>query len=485
MDLISIKEAAEWASQHNKRNVTTSNISYLINYGCITKHPDNQVDRNELVSYYEKRNKATSQVCEGEGSDLKLSFANLKESETTKHVHRLHPYKGKFIPQLVEHYAKRFFKPGDTVLDPFLGSGTTLVQLAEMGINGVGIDISEFNTIIANVKLKNHDFDDLHDAIESINKKLASFKDGGKRFEELDSKIKKFNNQFFPSPQFKVDLKKGIFNEKEYGKNHETKFREENASILNCEPEHANTYLEKWYTKPIRNEIAFLTNLINEADEGVRQTLMVILSRTVRSCRSTTHNNLTTLNDVVLCPYYCRKHKKICRPIYSLVSWWKRYCLDTCSRLWEFNKLKDKKVNTRIIPGDSSTVDIGCELDGMFSSPPYVGLIDYHEQHAYAYEIFGIPRHDDQEIGSMSKRSSKKAVEDYVTSMTAVFANIRKFMKLNAPMFTVVNDDRNLYPTIFEQAGLEIVEKESRLVSNRTESTKPYYETIFQTMRTT
>ena len=28
----------------------------------------------------------------------------IKEAETTKHVHRLHPYKGKFIPQLVEYF---------------------------------------------------------------------------------------------------------------------------------------------------------------------------------------------------------------------------------------------------------------------------------------------------------------------------------------------------------------------------------------------
>lgn len=40
------------------------------------------------------------------GADLNwtLSFDNFRESDTTKHVHRLHPYKGKFIPQLVEYF---------------------------------------------------------------------------------------------------------------------------------------------------------------------------------------------------------------------------------------------------------------------------------------------------------------------------------------------------------------------------------------------
>ena len=56
---------------------------------------------------------------------LNLSFAGVREYERTKHVHRLHPYLGKFIPQLVEVFLRRYFKRGDSILDPFMGSGTT------------------------------------------------------------------------------------------------------------------------------------------------------------------------------------------------------------------------------------------------------------------------------------------------------------------------------------------------------------------------
>lgn len=52
------------------------------------------------------------------GNDL--TFINVSEFERTKHVHRLHPYLGKFIPQLVEVFLKKFFKVGDTILDPFV-----------------------------------------------------------------------------------------------------------------------------------------------------------------------------------------------------------------------------------------------------------------------------------------------------------------------------------------------------------------------------
>jgi DNA modification methylase len=61
------------------------------------------------------------------GNDL--TFIGVREFERTKHVHRLHPYLGKFIPQLVEVFLRKYFKKGNTILDLFLGSGTTLIKL--------------------------------------------------------------------------------------------------------------------------------------------------------------------------------------------------------------------------------------------------------------------------------------------------------------------------------------------------------------------
>ena len=59
--------------------------------------------------------------------ELQLSWseAELPERERTKHVHRLHPYLGKFIPQLVERLLDRYVRSGGQVHDPFAGSGTT------------------------------------------------------------------------------------------------------------------------------------------------------------------------------------------------------------------------------------------------------------------------------------------------------------------------------------------------------------------------
>lgn len=146
IELLSIKEASIWASTHLNKNVSTSNISYLIQYGKVRKYGENgntAVNKYDLIAYYESfkgQREINWKKKLGEDLNWSLSFDNLKEKDTTKHIHRLHPYKGKFIPQLVEYFLdshtddfkkQTYFQKGDIVLDPFSGSGTTMVQANE------------------------------------------------------------------------------------------------------------------------------------------------------------------------------------------------------------------------------------------------------------------------------------------------------------------------------------------------------------------
>jgi hypothetical protein len=85
--------------------------------------------------------------------DLELSWSEsaLPEHVRTTHVHRLHPYHGKFIPQLVEVLLDRYFERGSHVLDPFAGSGTTLVQALESGQVATGVELAAFNCLLIGV----------------------------------------------------------------------------------------------------------------------------------------------------------------------------------------------------------------------------------------------------------------------------------------------------------------------------------------------
>ncbi len=109
--LVSVQEASNWASEYLGRTVTPTNITYLVQYGKIHKYPDEsrkvKVKKEELREYYDKfviRKQDSWKKKFGKDLDWGLSFDHLREVDTTKHVHRLHPYKGKFIPQLVEYF---------------------------------------------------------------------------------------------------------------------------------------------------------------------------------------------------------------------------------------------------------------------------------------------------------------------------------------------------------------------------------------------
>jgi len=523
--LISLKEASKWATNYLNKPVNPSNISYLIQYAKIKKYPNKQksikIDLNELKKYYDQNIIKKQKIWKKKlGKDLnwELSFDHLREADTTKHVHRLHPYKGKFIPQLVEYFLDNktntlkknvFFKEGDIILDPFAGSGTTLIQASELGLHSIGIDISEFNCLISKVKLDDYNFFELGQRIQNaLNNtevfSLHAFDDDYDQ--ELKKRISDFNKKYFPNPQYKKDIKNKKIEEKNYSEENLKKFLRENNKLLKengtrdkkylFDEKKIGSFLNKWFSNRIKQELFYYQKLIDkEPNEKVKNVMKIILSRTARSCRATTHSDLATLKQPQIEPYYCSKHKKICIPINTIVPRLKRNTNDTIKRLNHFAKYK-KKVFSSVICGDSRNLDIleemkkknkefykqliNKKIDGVFTSPPYVGQIDYHEQHAYSYELFNIVRRDNKEIGPLCKGKGKKARQEYVKGISKVLLNISKFVKDDGDFFIVANDKYNLYPTIAEKSNLKIINQFKRPVLNRTERDRqPYAEIIF------
>lgn len=515
-----IEQASQWASSKFNKNISKSNIAYLVQYGHIEKFTENGVTLiklDDLHNYYSNqlgRRETDWKNRLGDDLNWSLSFEHLREIDTTKHVHRLHPYKGKFIPQLVQYFLDdhidefktgMYFSPGDVVLDPFAGSGTTLVQAGELGIHSVGIDISSFNCMITDVKTGSYDFLELHNEIKRVQAKLSRYcaDNPNSDFEfELSEQISQFNKKFFPNPKFRRQVKQGEINESEYGAEQLVEFAKIEKQVINkfgirLLQTKSETFLDKWYCQNARSEIDFVNRQIQLSENlSIRQVLQLILSRTIRSCRATTHFDLATLKEPQFSAYYCWKHKKICKPVYSIKYWFDRYSKDTIARLQTYSQVKGEVFST-VLTGDSRSIDIFSEVNrrdteffkflrsnrikGIFSSPPYVGQIDYHEQHAYAYELLGLERNDENEIGPLYKGKGRAARESYVEGISDVLLNCREYLTNDANIFLVANDKHNLYPSIAERSGMKIVNAFKRPVLNRTERDKsPYAEMIFR-----
>jgi len=68
-------------------------------------------------------------------------------------THRFYRYPARFSPSFARAAIEAFTKPGDVVLDPYMGGGTTIVEAMVSGRRGVGSDLNELAVFIANVKV--------------------------------------------------------------------------------------------------------------------------------------------------------------------------------------------------------------------------------------------------------------------------------------------------------------------------------------------
>lgn len=465
LELVTLEEAAQSVGK------TPHNIRDYIQRQRITKYNDKgevieRAKNGELRVSLKELKVFLALVNQGDekhhraGLHPELGFHGLPEYERTKHVHRLHPYLGKFIPQLVEWFLSRYFQPDDIVLDPFMGSGTTLVQGNEMKIHTIGVDVSPFNCLIGRVKTAKYDVAKAKSEILEVEKRVTTF-----------SKYLTGENPTLPLfPDERMDeLKAGL--------------------LAECNSE----YLKQWFAPRTLLEMLYYRRLIPHYE--YQDLLRVVLSRAVRSSRLIPHYDLATPKAPLPVgkEYWCRKHNRYCTPIDNCITKIHAYSGDTARRLAEFDKLRSDKSVT-IIQGDSREVDYKAELfktpianrliDGIFTSPPYVGQIDYHDQHIYAYELFGFPRQDQSEIGPKKRGKSKQAQKEYVDGIVAVLMNARQILKDDGKVFIVANDKFQLYPEIARMSGFKIVEQFHRAVTKRTEQgDDPYQETIFFMMK--
>jgi hypothetical protein len=231
-------------------------------------------------------------------ADLALSWSEqqLPERERTKHVHRLHPYLGKFVPQLVEALLDRYFAPGQRVLDPFAGSGTTLVQALESGLDATGVDVAAFNCLLVGVKTRSYNLFTLEHELREACARLDGFE--GTRY-----------------------------------------------------PRGTSAYVRRWFAPQAAAELLFFRGLVADAEHA--DVMRVVLARAARSARRTTHFDLDFPKTPQTEPYWCFKHRRECRPVETARQFLRRYALDTVARVKEFNRVRARGREAAILHGDA------------------------------------------------------------------------------------------------------------------------------------
>ena len=343
--------------------------------------------------------------------DLELSWSeqDLPERERTKHVHRLHPYLGKFIPQLVEALLRRHLPAGGRVLDPFAGSGTTLVQGLESGFDSTGADVAAFNCLLMRVKTRTYNLFVLEREVRDA---LARMERG------------------------------------------------------EGEADTAGAYVTEWFAPQAVEDLLRFRSLVDGYEHA--DVLRVVLARAARSARMTPHFDLDFPRAPQRGEYWCHKHRRMCRPVERAAHFLSRYGLDTVRRIKTFARVRARAREATVLHGDSRELAFGGPFDGIVTSPPYPGLIDYHGQHRYAYELLGLDELSELELGSAARGTSAAALAAYSEGISGTMRNAAAALRPGAPVVIVVNDRRDLYPAILERAGLRLDQRYRRHVNRRT-----------------
>jgi len=166
-------------------------------------------------------------------SRLERANGNGGNRQSTRYsAHGLHEYKGKFNPQIVRAILNILNIPiGSRVLDPFCGSGTSLLECVHVGMDAIGTDINPLAVFLANAK------------ISAIS---------------------------IPAEALRAGLAKSIK-------------RERNITISKQGRDQAREkYLLSWFTPEIYEAIERLRLSINEQDPAVSRTLLAIASNLLR-----------------------------------------------------------------------------------------------------------------------------------------------------------------------------------------------------------
>ena len=253
------------------------------------------------------------------------------DADTQNHVHGLHLYPARMIPQIADRLIRENSSPGQTVLDPFCGSGSVLAEALILGRNAVGMDINPLAIMISKAKTSPISPDSLD-----------------KVFNEVSENVRQ-----------KVSL------------NRENKYKPGVFYFKN---------IYHWFNKDVINDLSIIKESIDKTktgDESIRNLLKVCFSATLLKT-----SNIAFADN----PYFARakKGKALEKHAPNVSEIFEANVRAYRNRMKLFYELHPKNVSCRVIEHDSRNMPLKNDsIDLVVTSPPYG-----EESHTMSYSRF-------------------------------------------------------------------------------------------------
>jgi DNA modification methylase len=299
-------------------------------------------------------------------------------------THSLHPYPAKFPPQLPQKLLTLYAKQGETILDPFCGSGTTLIEAKLQGINSIGVDVNGLACLLSKVKATVFQHTDYQRVIFFI--------------EKIKSII--------------LDIELG--------------------NVLTIKSKEIEG-LNHWFQYNVSQEITTILNEIDKLEnQAVKDFLKIVLSSIiVRVSNQESDTRFAAIDKKIVNSF----------TLNLFVNKTKEYL----TRVMEFSEKIKIQTTTKIFNADSRKLDFiePTSIDLIITSPPYANTYDYYLYHKFRKRWLDLDVKFAQynEIGSRREFSSlKKAPEKWNKDLILCFLEMNRVLKPNGLAFIVIGD---------------------------------------------
>ena len=338
---------------------------------------------------------------------MKLNAAEILNiiinADSTNYLsHNFHPFPGKFIPQLPKYMITQFSSPGSTVLDPFCGSGTTLVEAKLLGRHSIGVDSHPLGVFMSRVKSTKLSDEDL--------------KNGSQVIDRVQRHIEALY-ELPVQPKLLVDSARSP--------------AAEGTVCSYTIPVFPNR--DHWFQEHVLHELAIVHRTISDADIStrLRELLLLAFSAVVVSVSNQeSDTRYAAINKIVprMRPFMQFRDK----------------ARDMLTRIEEFNRVASDSL-VELYHADGRYLDMirDDQADMLVTSPPYPNTYDYYLYHKLRMFWLGLDwrgaKHS--EIGSrLSHSSQRKGVDTYLNQMTECFQQSRRILKPGGVFAIVIGD---------------------------------------------
>jgi len=335
---------------------------------------------------------------------------------TSNHLADLHWYPATFVPQLPSVIIKALTSPGETVLDPFCGSGVSLVESLRLGRNAIGIDCTALGCFLSEVKCRLVCAND-YEVITNLENFLRELKihpvsTHQPELQPTDNKILK--------PDF---------------------YRDQFDGFIKLNPQ-----LVQWYhPETLRALFQLKFTIQNVGDSLVRDLLMVCFSSILRATSSQTKSWGHIADNV---KPKCLEYKEVSPLLIRQVT----RSIRGISELAKDKSVSDN-LRFRVYKADARQMDfvLPSSVDLVITSPPYPKMTDYalSQRLTYYWMDWDLDKSRSLEIGSRRRRRQLTFDDDYLSDMEAVLKENRrvlndgKYLCLILPLFESVAQKRH------------------------------------------